>query len=73
MRICSDLLLLTDDLEKIYRLIQKQGIVANYLMILGTLSRVIEENRNSLQISDMYDLDNGVIKPSAGSRMIRSA
>ena len=64
MRICSDLLLLTEDLEKIYRLIQKQGVVANYLMILATFSRVIEEIRNS-QISGMYDLDTGVIEALA--------
>jgi hypothetical protein len=55
MRVCSDLLLLTQDLEKIYRLIQKQGIVANYLMILGTFSRIIEENRN-LSPNLRYDL-----------------
>jgi len=65
VRICSDLLLLSEDLEKIYRLIQKQGVVANYLMILGTFSRVIDENRNS-QISGMYNLDNGEIEALAG-------
>jgi len=64
MRICSDLLFLSDDLEKIYRLIQKQGIVPNYLMILGTFSRVIDENKNS-QISGMYDLDRDVIESLA--------
>ncbi|MGB7787442.1 hypothetical protein, partial [Methanoregula sp.] len=54
----------SQDLEKIYRLIQKQGVVANYLMILGIFSRVIDENRNS-QISGMYDLDNGEIEALA--------
>ncbi len=64
MRICSDLLLLCEDLEKIYRLIQKQGVVANYLMILGTFSKVIEENKN-LQLSGIYDLDSDVIESLA--------
>ena len=64
MRICSDLLLLSEDLEKIYRLIQKQGVVANYLMILGTFSRVIEDARKS-PISDLYDLDSDIIESLA--------
>jgi hypothetical protein len=64
MRICSDLLLLCDDLEKIFQLIQKHGVVANYLMILGTFSRVIEENRN-LQLAGMYDLKSDVIESLA--------
>jgi hypothetical protein len=64
MRICSDLLLLTDDLEKIFHLIQKHGVVANYLMILGTFSRVIEENRN-LQLAGIYDLKSDMIESLA--------
>jgi hypothetical protein len=64
VRICSDLLLVTNDLEKMYRLIQKQGIVANYLMILATFSRVIEETRNS-PISGTYDLEPGIVEALA--------
>jgi hypothetical protein len=70
LRICSDLLLLTDDLEKIYRLIQKQGVVANYVMILGTFSRVIDENRH-LQMAGTYNLNPALItalaNPLAGN------
>jgi hypothetical protein len=61
MRICSDLLLLVEDLEKLFRLIKKQGVVANYLMILATFSRIIEEIRNS-QLSGMYEMDAGAIE-----------
>ncbi|PKL70591.1 MAG: hypothetical protein CVV30_04365 [Methanomicrobiales archaeon HGW-Methanomicrobiales-1] len=64
LRVCSDLLLFIEDLEKIYRLIQKQGISANYLMILGTFSRVIEENRSSHPVS-RYELKSEVIETLA--------
>ncbi len=64
MRVCSDLLLFVEDLEKIYRLIQKQGISANYIMILGTFSRVIEENRSSFP-PGRYELKSEVIESLA--------
>jgi len=64
MRVCSDLLLLLDDLEKIFRLLNKRGVVANYVMILATFSKVIDENRNS-QVVDRYDLDSGMIESLA--------
>lgn len=60
MRICSELLVFCDDLDKMYRLIQKQGIVANYVMILGTFANVIEENKNS-QLAGKYNLDAQVV------------
>ena len=64
MRVCSDVLLFIEDLEKIYRLIQKQGVVANYLMILGTFSKVIAEGKSS-QISIKYNLKREVIESLA--------
>jgi len=60
MRVCSDLLLFCEDLEKLYRLVQKQGVAANYLMILATFSKVIEEERHS-PVGGRYDLDSTVI------------
>ncbi len=63
-RICEDLLTFCADLEKIYRLIQKQGIVADYLMILGTFSRVMDEDRSSHNIS-RYNLNGEVIESLA--------
>jgi hypothetical protein len=63
-RMCSDLLLLSEDLAKIFRLIEKHGVTANYLMILATFSRVIDENRNS-HIAAMYDLKNEVVEALA--------
>jgi len=56
VRLCSDLLSFLDDLEKMYRLLRKQGVVPNYLMILATFSKVIEESRNS-PAAGLYNLD----------------
>jgi|WetSurMetagenome_2_1015567.scaffolds.fasta_scaffold38800_3 hypothetical protein len=60
VRACSDILIFCDDLEKIYRLLQKQGMVKNYLIILGTFSRVIDEAKNS-DVSALFDLDDAEI------------
>ena len=61
---CGDLLIFIEDLEKIYCLIEKQGITANYLMILGTFSNVIADEKSS-QISVMYDLKSEMIESLA--------
>ncbi|PKG32824.1 hypothetical protein, partial [Methanoregula sp.] len=59
-RLCSDLLLFLDDLEKMYRLIKKQGIIPNYLMLLATFSNVIEEMRDAAA-AGLYDVDRPLI------------
>lgn len=55
LRTCSDILLFIDDLEKMFRLIRKQGADANYLMILAIFSTIIKENRawNSPELVDL--------------------
>jgi len=55
LRTCSDILLFMDDLEKIFRLLRKQGADASYLMILATFSTIIKENRawNSPELVDL--------------------
>jgi hypothetical protein len=63
-RVCSDLLLFLDDLEKMYRLIGKQGIGADYLLILGTFSKIINEDENS-HLLVKYDLKDEVIESLA--------
>ncbi|MEI7857194.1 MAG: hypothetical protein WCH85_06800 [Methanomicrobiales archaeon] len=63
-RICADLLVFCADLEKIFRLIQRQGIVADYQMILGTFSRVIDENRTSSNLSQ-YKIKPDVLQSLA--------
>jgi len=59
-RLCSDLLAFLDDLEKMYRLIKKQGIVPNYVMLLATFSNVIEEMRDAAAVG-LYDVDRTLI------------
>lgn len=63
-RLCSDLLAFLDDLEKMYRLIKKQGIVPNYVMLLATFSNVIEEMRDAAAVG-LYDVDRTLIEALA--------
>jgi hypothetical protein len=46
-QVCSDILSLITDLEKIYRLIQKTGLAPNYLLVLATFSKIIDEEKNA--------------------------
>jgi hypothetical protein len=46
-QVCSDILSLITDFEKIYHLIQKTGKTPNYLLVLATFSRIIEEERKA--------------------------
>lgn len=46
-QVCRDLQFLIEDFEKIYRLIEKTGISANYLLVLATFSRIIEEEKQA--------------------------
>ena len=64
VRLCSDLLAFLDDLEKMYRLVKKQGIVPNYIMLLATFSNVIEEMRDAAAVG-LYDVDRTLIEALA--------
>ena len=64
LRVCSDISLFLEDLEKMYRLIGKQGIVADYLLILGTFSKIFNEDENS-HLLVKYDLKDEVIESLA--------
>jgi hypothetical protein len=44
-QVCRDIQLLIEDFEKIYRLILKTGLASNYLMVLATFSKIIEEEK----------------------------
>jgi len=61
---CADILHFSKDLEKMYRLFVKQGLVANYLLIIGTFSKVTENAKNS-PINVMYNLDNDTVEALA--------
>jgi len=43
---CRDIQILIGDFEKLYHIIQKSGISPNYLLILATFSKIIEDERN---------------------------
>jgi hypothetical protein len=64
VRVCSDISLFVDDLEKMHRLFVKQGIIADYVMILGTFSKIINEDKSS-HVLVKYDLKNEVIESLA--------
>jgi|GEM_PF-1019994 len=63
-QVCRDMLFLIEDFEKIYRLIQKKGITTNYLLILATFSKIIEEEKNA-HISRINEQDRGKIESFA--------
>ena len=64
VRVCSDISIFIDDLEKMHRLFVKQGIVADYVMILGTFSKIINEDKSS-HVLIKYDLKDEVIESLA--------
>jgi hypothetical protein len=64
VRVCSDMSLFIDDLEKMHRLFVKQGIIADYVMILGTFSKIINEDKSS-HVLVKYDLKDEVIESLA--------
>jgi hypothetical protein len=64
LRVCSDISLFVDDLEKMHRLFVKQGIVADYVMILGIFSKIINEDKSS-HVLIKYDLKDDVIESLA--------
>src|SRR5512136_211764 len=43
LRVCSDIIAFLEDLEKIYRLLRKKGIDANYFLIIGAFSKITDE------------------------------
>jgi hypothetical protein len=43
LRMCTDIIAFLEDLEKLYRLIRKKGIDANYYLIIGAFSEIADE------------------------------
>ena len=54
--VCRDILFLIQDFEKIYHLIEKTGTTSNYVLILATFSKIIEEEKNAY-LSVIYEQD----------------
>lgn len=55
-QICRDIQFLIEDLEKLYRLIQKTDIPSDYFMILATFSKIIEEEKTAY-VSAVNEMD----------------
>jgi hypothetical protein len=60
IRISSDILSFLDDLEKIYRLLRKKNVEANYILIIGTFSKIFEEE-NQTRLEDLHEAASGPI------------
>jgi hypothetical protein len=43
LRVCLDIIAFLEDLEKIYRLLRKKSVNANYFLILGAFSKIADE------------------------------
>jgi hypothetical protein len=66
LRACLDIIAFLEDLEKIYRLLRKKGVHANYFLILGAFSKIADEDTwmrwEDLQ-KTLADEINAIAKP----------
>lgn len=46
-QVCREMPFLIGDFEKIYRLIEKTGLTPNYLLVVATFSKIIEEEKTA--------------------------
>jgi hypothetical protein len=60
IRICSDIIAFLEDLEKIYLLLRKKHVEANYILIIGAFSKIFEEETQIRQ-EELYESSSGAI------------
>jgi len=60
IRICSDLISFLEDMEKIYRIIRKKNVEANYILIIGAFSKIFEEE-TQMRLEDLHESASGAI------------
>ena len=60
IRISSDIISFLEDLEKIYRLIRKKNVEANYILIIGAFSKIFEEETR-MRLDDLHEAASGAI------------
>jgi len=60
VRICADIISFLEDLEKIYRIIRKKNVESNYILIIGTFSKIFEEERQ-MQLEGLAETESGAI------------
>ena len=61
IRICSDIISFLEDLEKIYRLLRKKNVEANYILLIGAFSKIFEEE-NRTRLEDLHETASVAIK-----------
>ncbi len=61
IRICSDIISFLEDLEKIYRLLRKKNVEANYILLIGAFSKIFEEE-NRTRSEDLHETASGAVK-----------
>jgi len=60
LRLCTDIIAFLEDLEKIYVLLRKKGIDANYILILGAFFKMFDDERRK-RYEDLYQMSSGEI------------
>jgi hypothetical protein len=60
VRVCTDILSFLEDLEKIYRLLRKKNVEANYILIIGSFSKIFDEE-NQTRMEDLNEAASAAI------------
>ena len=59
-RICSDIISFLEDLEKIYLLVRKKGVEANYIFIMGIFSKIVDEI-HQMRLDELDEETSGAV------------
>ncbi len=54
LRMCTDIISFLEDLEKIYIILKKKGVDANYFLIIGAFSKIVDEE-TQMQQEDLVE------------------
>jgi hypothetical protein len=60
VRVCTDILSFLEDLEKIYRILRKKNVEANYILITGAFSKIFDEE-NQTRMEDLNESASAAI------------
>jgi hypothetical protein len=60
IRMCSDIISFLEDLEKIYTVVRRKGVKANYFLIIGTFSKIIDDE-NQMRLEDLQEAASSAI------------
>jgi hypothetical protein len=60
IRICSDIIAFLEDMEKIYRILRKKNVEANYILIIGAFSKIFAEE-TQMRLEALHESASGAI------------